>query len=132
MDTTPEAVKAAIDTQITALRDKTGRAEVIQAQNATLQFLRVELFGDEMPEPIKLDTLSINTPVIDGADYRLSLSGKTITAQSLKFGIVKLFHELGVVPGGTSGAEKHLAKWLKGQPQGHMRNTLIEILESKE
>lgn len=79
-----------------------------------------------------LSTLEIKTPADEGEPYHLSLNGQTVLAETLKFGVVKLFQMLGVIPAGTQGVEYDLIKILKGYPASQNRDLLIGILEGKK
>jgi hypothetical protein len=73
----------------------------------------------------------IRVPAADGELYHLSMSGKTVTAQTLKFGIVKLFNALGIIPGGQI-VEYDLINILKGYPDSYNKKLIISVLENKQ
>lgn len=79
-----------------------------------------------------LTTLEIKVPASEGAMYHISINGKAVMAQTLKFGVIKLFQELGMIPGGKTGVEYDLINILKNYPESYNRDLLIGILEGKQ
>jgi hypothetical protein len=71
----------------------------------------------------------IRVPAADGDLYHLSLDDKSVTAKTLKLGIVKLFHELGVIPGGEV-VEYDFVNILKDYPDSYNKKLILDILEA--
>ena len=72
---------------------------------------------------LNLSSFSIKTPS-NGGDYQFSLQGTTVSANGLKFGVVKLFKELGVyeIP--------EILKTIKACPESYAKKLLLNILDN--